>query len=201
MGVKERKAREKERLKNLILDTSLKIFMQLGVEQTSMRKIAAEIEYSPATLYLYFKDKDEIFAALQERAFMKFMDKLNEFDFIKDPLGRLKSIAQSYVEFAIQEPTLYDLIFTVENKHHSNNPYEQECYQLIRQTLSASMDKNLIKRMNVDEATLIFWSFLHGMVSLHSKKRLEFLKNTLDMREKLNQSVDRALEVFKPSYF
>lgn len=201
MGVKERRAREKERLKNLILDTSLDIFMNHGVDNTSMRKIAAQIEYSPATLYLYFKDKDEIFAALQQRAFNRFMDKLNEFDFIKDPLARLKNIAQSYIAFALKEKTLYELMFSIDTHHQAYKPYEKECFDLIQQAISSSMDKNLIKRMSPKEATIIFWSFLHGIVSLYGNKRMDFIQSSPDVQQELNQSIDRMLEVMRPSYF
>jgi len=60
MGVAERRAREKRKLKQQILDAARQLFVRDGYESASMRKIANKIEYSPATIYTYFKDKDEI---------------------------------------------------------------------------------------------------------------------------------------------
>ncbi|MFX8778120.1 helix-turn-helix domain-containing protein, partial [Acinetobacter baumannii] len=60
MGINERKEKQKLELKRLILDASMKLFVEEGFENVSIRKIADLIEYSPTTIYLYFKDKNEI---------------------------------------------------------------------------------------------------------------------------------------------
>src|SRR2546427_6798677 len=70
MGVMERKAREREELKQQILDAARELFVREGYENVSMRKIAEKIEYSPATIYTYFKDKDEILDCLCEETFL-----------------------------------------------------------------------------------------------------------------------------------
>ena len=54
MGIKERKLKHKEDLKQSILDAAKKLFIKEGYEATSIRKIAAEIEFSPTTIYLYY---------------------------------------------------------------------------------------------------------------------------------------------------
>ena len=69
MGVKERKEREKHDMRELILKAAHQIFVDKSFEEVSIRNIADEIEYSPATIYLYFKDKNEIFYALHTEAF------------------------------------------------------------------------------------------------------------------------------------
>ena len=55
MGVADRKEREKEEMKTKILEAAKKLFLDHGFEKTSIRNIAEEIEYSPGTIYLYFK--------------------------------------------------------------------------------------------------------------------------------------------------
>ena len=57
MGIKERQVRQKEVLRQDILDAARDLFIEEGYENTSMRKIAERIEYSPTTIYYYFKDK------------------------------------------------------------------------------------------------------------------------------------------------
>ena len=71
MGVMERKAREREELKQQILDAARELFVRDGYESVSMRKIADKIEYSPAAIYTYFKDKDEILDCLCEETFLQ----------------------------------------------------------------------------------------------------------------------------------
>lgn len=69
MGVADRKEREKEEMKTKILEAAKKLFLDHGFEKTSIRNIAEEIEYSPGTIYLYFKDKNELLFALHQEAF------------------------------------------------------------------------------------------------------------------------------------
>ena len=76
MGIVERKEREKEDMRRLILNAARKLFLEQGYEKTSIRNIADAIEYSPATIYLYYKDKNELLFALHEEAFLKLMEEL-----------------------------------------------------------------------------------------------------------------------------
>ena len=69
MGVTERKERHKEDLKKDILTAAKELFTEKGFEATSIRAIAEKIEYSPATIYLYYKDKNEIVHALHQDGF------------------------------------------------------------------------------------------------------------------------------------
>ncbi len=60
MGIKERRDIEKAEMKKKIKDAAIELIEQEGYEKLSLRKIAAKIEYSPTTIYLYYKDKSEI---------------------------------------------------------------------------------------------------------------------------------------------
>ena len=76
MGIVERKEKQKLEIRKMILEASMKLFVEEGFAHVSIRKIADLIEYSPTTVYLYFKDKDEIFFSLHEMGFLK-MQELN----------------------------------------------------------------------------------------------------------------------------
>ncbi len=69
LGSSERRAREKENLRRAILDAARELFVAEGYDAVTMRKIADRIEYSPTTIYLHFKDKDEILLCLSEEGF------------------------------------------------------------------------------------------------------------------------------------
>ena len=60
MGIKERRDVEKAEMKQKIMTAAIEIIEQEGYEKLSIRKIASRIEYSPTTIYLYYKDKAEI---------------------------------------------------------------------------------------------------------------------------------------------
>src|SRR3954466_16321049 len=111
MGVKERKERQKLEMKDLILQSAHQLFLNKGFEEVSIRNIAEAIEYSPATIYLYFKDKNEIFYALHGEAFKKFNIHVAPIISIKDPLERLFALGEKYMEFAFSFPKYYDIMF------------------------------------------------------------------------------------------
>ncbi len=69
MGIKERREKEQEDLRQKILDAASELFAKEGYSNVSMRKIARKIEYSPTTIYLYFKDKTDLLNQICEETF------------------------------------------------------------------------------------------------------------------------------------
>ena len=67
MGIKERKEREKERRKQQIMVAAKRVFSEKGFSRATMDDIAKEAELSAGTIYLYFKNKDELCASLTLR--------------------------------------------------------------------------------------------------------------------------------------
>lgn len=67
MGIQERKQRERERRRQQIMIAAKRVFSQKGFNKATMEDIAKEAELSPGTLYLYFKNKDELFSSLSIR--------------------------------------------------------------------------------------------------------------------------------------
>jgi AcrR family transcriptional regulator len=64
MSIEERKEREKEQRRQQIMDAAEKVFAAKGFSAATIENIAEEAELSPATLYLYFKNKDALYAFL-----------------------------------------------------------------------------------------------------------------------------------------
>lgn len=71
MGIKERRAIEKVEMKKQIKAAAIALIEQEGYDKLSIRKIAAKIEYSPTTIYLYYKDKAEIITDMSEELYHK----------------------------------------------------------------------------------------------------------------------------------
>ncbi len=69
MGIRERKEREKEQRRADILVSARQAFVKHGLEQTSMDRIAAEAELAKGTLYLYFRNRNELLMALMTEDF------------------------------------------------------------------------------------------------------------------------------------
>ncbi|ACD16149.1 transcriptional regulator, TetR family [Paraburkholderia phytofirmans PsJN] len=111
MGIAERKNRQKQALRERILDAARRIVMREGFAALSMRKIADAIEYSPATLYLHFASRDEIAQALCAEGYAQLLETFVPLAGIADPAERLKALGRAYVAFGVAHPETYRLIF------------------------------------------------------------------------------------------
>jgi AcrR family transcriptional regulator len=111
MGINERKTREKQALRDRILEAARRIVIREGFAALSMRKIADAIEYSPATLYLYFASRDEIARALCAEGYAQLLASFEPLAQITDPAERLRALARAYVTFGVAHPQTYRLIF------------------------------------------------------------------------------------------
>src|SRR3974390_747218 len=102
MGVKERKAREKTHLRQEILMAASELFVKEGFENVSMRRIAEKIEYSPTTIYLYFKDKAELLEQVCHDTFSRLIVHLSRItEQPGDPVDRLRRGLVAYVKFGL----------------------------------------------------------------------------------------------------
>lgn len=177
MGTRDRKEREKENLRKLILKAAREIFFEKGYEQTSIRNIADRIEYSPSTLYLYYKDKDSIFVALQEEGFKLFGDQMNVLiQAIRDPFERLKAIGWAYMNFAAEFPDYYDLMFII--RAPMKVLEEGECwmdgessFNMLVQVVRDCQAHGRFKGQEPEELGYVIWSTMHGMMSIAIRGR------------------------------
>lgn len=177
MGITQRKEREKEEMRQLILDAALRLFRQRGYEGVSIRNIAEAIEYSPATLYLYYKDKSEIFFALQYEAAAVKRDHLMPAASIENPWERLIEFGRRYLDFGMKHPDLYDLLFI------TRAPMEfvenQQCWSLgmavhsfFTETVQACVDQRYFKSTDAETIAYTLWCHAHGLVSLFVRERM-----------------------------
>ena len=163
MGIAERRESDKQRMRTRILETAMKLFLKEGYERVTIRAIAQAIEYSPATLYLYFRDKNEILFALQELGFDKLYEAQQAVLSVKDPWIRLRKHGNVYVSFALDNPEYYDLMFIMRapvKKMKEKKTWEAglRSYRLLRDNVQACLEAGVLKKTHPDAATFAFWS-------------------------------------------
>jgi AcrR family transcriptional regulator len=199
MGISERRESDKERMRGRILEAAMKLFLREGFERVTIRAIAKAIEYSPATIYLYFKDKNEILYALQTIGFEKLYKKQQEVLTIKDPWKRLRQHGKVYVEFALKNPEYYDLMFIMRGpiiKMKEKEKWEsgQRSYEFLKENIKECMSAGYLMKTNEDIATFAKWSLTHGMASLIIRDRAIMLP-----KEHLNAIIEGALDFMMQS--
>lgn len=182
MGITERKEKQKLEIRKMILDASMKLFVEEGFENVTIRKIADLIEYSPTTVYLYFKDKNEIFFHLHEQGFLKMAEVNQNLAGIENPLIRLHKMGENYINFGLDNPEFYDVMFiqrapmqALEKMENCDWKNGENALNVLKANIAECMEKGFIKKGSVDAVSMGIWGMVHGLVSLSIRQRFNKL--------------------------
>jgi AcrR family transcriptional regulator len=201
MGIEDRKEREKERLKELILDAAFDLFRQGGYEAVTVRRIAEVIEYSPTTIYLYFKNKDAVLFALCERGFQTLLEYMSPAMQQDDLYERLRMLGQCYLKFGLEHPQYYDLMFiskdpmrTLTETHGTWEEFVKgkRTFENLLETVQQLAEAGFLESSDVHAVTLNLWAHVHGFVSLIIRDRLIMFQNE-EMNHLLEYSLNHLL--------
>lgn len=202
MGIAERKEKQKLEIRKMILDASMKLFVEEGFENVSIRKIADLIEYSPTTVYLYFKDKNEILFDLHELGFQKMAEYNISLWDIKNPLLRLQKMGENYIRFGLSHPEYYDLMFiqrapmeALEKMKDCDWKSGDIALGKLKDCLTDCMERNLIAKGDVTAVAMGIWAMVHGLVSLAIRNRFQKLVTPEEMVPMMIQSITWLLNI------
>lgn len=201
MGIAERKEREKLEMREKILLAATELFVEKGYDETSIRTIAERIEYSPATIYLYFKDKPELFHAIMDQAFQTLLERFRKNCTLENPLDRLRQLGQEYLRFAAEHPALYDLMFIMRKPmDHIHEPKDWDCgfqtFYVLQGIMQQCIDEKLVRFTNAEVASLTVWSHLHGLIALHVRGRMLMMPENLQPYL-IQQSIEDILRIIR----
>ena len=152
-------------------------FAKRGVDGVSMRQLADALGCSPMTPYRYFRNKEEILAAVRAAAFDRFADALEAAT--RRARGDLHAAGQAtgeaYIRFALSEPEAYRLMFDLTQPHPERYPELVRATARARHLMSASLEGLVKAGVFVGDPQLMgyaFWASMHGLVVLHLAGKL-----------------------------
>ena len=112
LETRDKRKLRKAALREEIMNAAAELFAAEGYASVSMRKIAQRIGYTPMSIYLYFKDKADLLDCVCEQAFAELYHRHERVDAeITDPAERLKAGMQTFIDFALENPSYYRAIF------------------------------------------------------------------------------------------
>lgn len=182
MGSEQRRERDRQEMRETILRAAIKLFSEESFDKVTMRRVAEAIDYTPGTLYWYFKDKDEIVFALHQRGFEMLFAKQQPTMAIADPVERLRKLAEVYLDFALENPQYYDLMFInsatgrcIERDEGSWKAGEA-AFGVLRETVRQVIESGRMRGTNdPDVAAYACWAAVHGIASLLIRNRCGML--------------------------
>lgn len=172
-----RRAREKSEVHARIIDAARELFIRQGYEEVSMRKIAQAIEYTPAALYVHFKDKTELMKAMCRQDFSQLTRETLKLATQSDPVLRIMMMGEAYIRFGIRHKNQYRLMFmtphpaeitpTEEDLKRAADP-DQDGYAFLRLTVREAIAQGRLRDDcgDAEMVTQTFWSAVHGVVAL-----------------------------------
>lgn len=191
MGIKERKKRDAGKMRSRILKAAMELYVKGGYDNVTMRRIAAKIEYSPGTIYLYFQNKKDIMLQLCYQGFERLLAQQDKLVKIADPLEKLSAGGRYYLAFALENPELYELMFATKEILKESGPDEESvplrAFRKFAENVKACLDAGIFSAGEVETTAIALWATLHGLASLLIKGRLRFLPE-----ESLGKVVEQA---------
>ncbi|RTQ33779.1 TetR/AcrR family transcriptional regulator [Variovorax gossypii] len=159
-----------------LLDVAERAFADQGVEGVSVRQLAQQLGCSAMTPYRYFRDKNEILAAVTAAALDRFSQALEDaFGLQGSVWERSAAVRKAYLRFAFENPRAYKLMFDLPHPAISDFPDLERAAQRAEQIMTAPMERLVTDGSLVGDPRLlgrIFWSAIHGAVSLQLAGKL-----------------------------
>lgn len=206
MGISERKSIEKQLRRSQILDAARSLLFSSGIDSISISAISNRSELSVGTIYFYFRNKEEIFAALQEEGLsLLYADIKNISETPASHEARLTKIAAAYYRFSEEHKHYFDMI-----NHFLSSPvvfFEPDLktrvdmsglkiLAVIRDIVESGIREGVFFEENPSQFSVLFFGALHGL--LHFKKLEKTLLENQRHRDLFDYSVQKLIVSIKP---
>jgi AcrR family transcriptional regulator len=203
MGIQERRRREREQRRRQIINAARKVFSINGFMKTTMEDIAREAELSPGTLYLYFKNKDELYASLSVEILELLHRKLKSV-YIKEaqnPQMRINDLKQTLYAVYEVDPLILLNLFHLQSSEILKNlappmlttirDLSKNSLSIISKIFAEGIEKKVFIEQHPKMLTDVMWALFSGVVLWEESKRIIGNK-----REANALAFDTAFEIF-----
>jgi AcrR family transcriptional regulator len=203
MGIQERKERERERRRQQIMVAAKRVFSVKGFSKATMEDIAKEAELSPGTLYLYFKNKDELYASLSLRILQYMLIRLEHVNTEKGMTSeeRIDSLKEALYDVYEFDPLILLNMFHLQSSEALKNLTPELLSEIKELSLnSLGVITRIIeegistgKFINRPAIALsdIVWALFSGIVLWEESKKV-----IKDNGDSLKKTLEIAFEIF-----
>jgi AcrR family transcriptional regulator len=187
----DRKSRNPERTRAAIFDAARDVFVERGYAGASIRSIAERAGITHGTIYLYFRDKDDLLYQLSEEHFRQLLARLRELPRTLDPLARLREAFLALVAFGLDYPSHYHLMIAFRPPHlvradaHALGPLAQETFGYFHDALGQAVKRSLMTTDDIHLDALAILATAHGII--------EFTRVGITSREQVQETAHRAI--------
>jgi AcrR family transcriptional regulator len=154
-----------------LCELALRRFAEVGFSAVTLRGLARELDVSHAMMYRYVADKDDLFAAVRLRSVERFAAyQERRLGGIHDPREAILEGARSYVDFAIEEPHAFRVLFDLHQPQLDAYPElksaHRRAFRLLERVMRAALASGVVEGEPL-ALTQQFWAATHGVAALH----------------------------------
>jgi AcrR family transcriptional regulator len=193
-----RKQLERENRKKLILSGALKVFKERGLERATMDEIARDAGFGKATLYYYYKSKEEIFNTILLEGWKNLWLNLADLNVKKQsPRKTFISLLKRIAELVNEDRVLYEFLFVapkalpLEQRDSGEwKIYQTKLYDLLTILIEAGIQKGQFPQMEPRLVLKAMGGIFHGLVFMGddrnaiSEEEIENMLNSLLKKNK-----------------
>lgn len=186
----ERKTRERQQRREYILDQAQQLIFSQGFENITIEEIARQSGYAKRSIYLYFKDREEIFYSLVLRGQKILLQRLEDAAKEAERTGRtIASFGWEFFRFSHEYPEFFALILQYEAKGHTytQGQTEEDSPRAVCQNISVEQGQILTAALERDlregrirstlparGLMLLLWSQTFGVIQGLLMRRHDF---------------------------
>ena len=202
MGLQERREKEKDNRRMLILESARSLFFAKGFKDVTVDEIAKLSELGKGSIYLYFSSKEEIYAQILLYHIEIFHHQASAlFNNRKTAVDSLFEFSCLYADFLLQEPELFRMLMTFmlyadqlglsEEQYKNIVATTRKAIDVIGCVLKYGIDsKEFPSTIDIKYNQFILWGMLNGIIALHIFAGAEGKR-----RETIHSSIKSALKI------
>ncbi len=212
MGIAERREREKEQRKIDIIDAAERIIFTKGIDNTTMDEIAEQAELSKGTLYLYFKNKEDLYLAIHLRGITTLRSMFEKaVDAELTGIEKTKSIGRAYIEFFNKYPDYFNAMIYYESHEINFEDQNSEAAQclvegkkaidILVQSIGAGIrDKSIRQDIDPLMTAVCLWGQTAGVIQLAALKEKNMLSSQFAIRgqDVIDYTFDMIYHALRP---
>jgi AcrR family transcriptional regulator len=204
MGIQERKEREREQRRQQIIVAAKRVFSSKGFNKATMEDIANDAELSPGTIYLYFKNKNELYASLSLRILQYLNIRLEHLikEKLDDPGKSIRDLQDALYDVYEFDSQVLINMFHLQSSETLKNlspPLLSEMKKLSGKALAmmaeifkAGINRGVFIDQHPTALADIVWALFSGVVLWEDSK-----KKINDNKDYLKTTLDLAFEIFR----
>lgn len=160
-----------------IVTTVRSLIVQRGPDEVSMRRVATAVGITPMAIYRYFDDRDAMLEQVADNAFVELDQRFSRSTAGGPADERLRELLEIHVDFALDQPRLYDFMFTAQRQAARRYPQDfqggQGRFNALADTVADGIAQGVLDDGEVWEISLLLAAFMHGLIRLYLGGRVD----------------------------